>query len=36
VGKHKGKDVFRRPRIRCKDGVKIDIHGIGWGGCGLV
>jgi hypothetical protein len=30
--KPKGKRPLERPRHRCKDGIKMDVREIGWGG----
>jgi hypothetical protein len=32
VGKFEGKRQLRRPRRRWKDGIRMDLREIGWGG----
>jgi hypothetical protein len=32
VGKHQGKSPFKKPRRRCEDNIKMDLHEVGWGG----
>jgi hypothetical protein len=32
VGKSEGKRLFRRPRHRCKDNIRLDLSEIGWKG----
>jgi hypothetical protein len=35
MGKPEGKGPLGRPRRRWKDGIKMDLREIGWGGCGV-
>jgi hypothetical protein len=31
VGRSEGKRRVRRPRLRCEDNIKVDLHELGWG-----